>query len=113
MVTQLQVYGQFMGMGFGLDPGQEQPFILWGAAAEMGVIPWISVNPLPGGFIAPPGEGVDPHYKGEKILQVIHLQHQVNDDGTRRVFYTIKNVGVNPIFAYVIYCGWTDAIPNS
>lgn len=100
MASTLNVYGQFLGQAFDLDPGQEHNWIMWGSAADNGVIAWVSVKPFPGGFGFP----------GEKILAVTDFSSQANDDNTRRIFFTVRNVGANPILAYAMYVGWTDMI---
>jgi hypothetical protein len=95
---QINVYGQFLTQGWDIDPGDAQGWILWGPAAENGVVAWISVKPFPG------------FYAGEKILEVTDFSHEADDDGSRRLFFTVRNTGVHPIIAYAMYVGWTDAI---
>ena len=98
MVDKLNVWGQVMGQGYDLDPGQSQSYVGWGGLAENGVVPWVSVKPFP------------PDPEGEKVLQLSEIQHEATDDGGRRIFFTVTNVGPNPILAYAIYFAWTDVI---
>ncbi len=98
MVDRLNVWGQVMGQGYDMNPGDSQSWIGWGAVAENGVVPWVSVKPSP------------PDPPGEKVLQVSEIQHEATDDGGRRIFFTVTNVGANPILAYAIYFAWTDVI---
>jgi len=100
MARTLNVYGKSLGQAYDLFPGDTHYWVLWGSPAENGVVAWISVKPFPGGH----------DYPGEKILEVSRFSHEATPDGGRRIFFDVTNVGVNPILAYAIYCGWTDAI---
>jgi hypothetical protein len=40
--SQLNVYGQFMGQSYDLAPGDAHSYILWGPAAENGVVSWVA-----------------------------------------------------------------------
>ena len=98
MVDQLNMWGQVMGQAFDLDPGDSHNYVAWGGVAENGVVPLISVKPFP------------PDPAGEKIRQISPIQHEATDDGGRRIFYSVTNVGATHVLAYAIYFAWTDVI---
>ena len=100
MTDELRVWGQFLGQSYDLNVGDTQSWIMWGAAAENGVVAWISVKPFPDGY----------DYPGEKVLEVSKLQHEATDDGARRIFFSVTNAGPSDVLAYAIYVGWTDVI---
>lgn len=100
MPQQISVYGQVMGQAYDLAPGESHYWVLWGPAADNGVVAWISVKPFP------------PDPQGEKVLAVKDFSYEATDDGGRRLFYTVTNTGPGYVLAYAIYCAWTDVITS-
>jgi|SRR5215831_4881578 len=97
-LEKLNIWGYPFGQAYDLNPGDSHSWIAWGPIADNGVVPWVSVKPFP----------LDP--SGEKILEVTPIRHEAMEDGSRRIFYTVTNVGPVPVLAYAIYFAWTDVI---
>lgn len=100
MAQKLNVYGQFAIQAYDLWPGQQHNYVTWGLWAENGVVSWATVKPFPA------GEG----FPGEKILEITDFRHEATEDGSRRMFYSVKNTGGFPVLAYAVYYAWTDVI---
>lgn len=100
MTNQLNVWGATLGQSYDLASGGTDSYVMWGSPADNGVVAWISAKPFP------------PDPLGEKTLQVSELQHEALDDGSRRIFFSVTNVGPTDVLAYAMYAAWTDVITS-
>jgi hypothetical protein len=97
---QVSVYGQEVGLGVNLEPGQQAGWSSWGPVADDHHAGWVVVRPQR------PFEGE------EKSLEISQLAYVVLADGSARINFTVKNTGSNVIPYYKIYHFWTDALPT-
>ena len=101
MAAKVGVFGQNFEIVGDILPNQQQNWIVFGAAAQNGVVAWVSIHPFPGSEFHP----------GEKILTVTDWSYEATDDGGRRIFLSVTNTGHNIIEAYLVSVAWTDIIP--